>query len=139
MKDTLFTASLKNHQDLIDHILKYKEADGVCRVCKAQLMLDTGRCWTWIDKAIKRINTEEVCIERKGTGEYIIIHESLLEAGVFARILHMMITSETPEVVQMKDAELMKKYGCKLKTVQMYRAYVLSGWKKYIDEHPEIA
>ena len=130
MKDALFIESVKHHQDLIDHILKYKEADGVCRVCQAQLTLDTGRHWTWIDKAIKRMNTEEVCIQKKGTSEYIVIHESLHEAGVFARILQMLNdTYETPEIVRMKDAELMEKYECKLKTVQMYRSYALTGWK----------
>ena len=130
MKDTLFIESVKHHQDLIDHILKYKEADGVCRVSQAQLMLDTGRTWTWIDKAIKRMNTEEVCVQKKGTSEYIVIHESLHKAGVFVRILHMLMdTYETPEIVRMKDAELMAKYECKLKTVQMYRSYALTGWK----------
>ena len=130
MKDTLFIESVKHHQDLIDRMLKYKESDGVCRVCQAQLMLDTGRHWTWIDKAIKRMNTEEVCIQKKGTSEYIVIHESLHEAGVFARILQMLNdTYETPEIVRMKDAELMAKYECKLKTVQMYRSYALTGWK----------
>ena len=85
------------------------------------------------------LNTEEVCVQKKGTGEYIVIHESLHEAGVFVRILHMLMdTYETPEIVRMKDAELMAKYGCKLKTVQMYRAYALSGWKKHVDEYPEI-
>lgn len=130
MKETLFIESVKHHQDLINHILKYKESDGVCRVCQAQLMLDTGRHWTWIDKAIKRMNMEEVCIQKKGTSEYIVIHESLHEAGVFARILQMLNdTYETPEIVRMKDAELMAKYECKLKTVQMYRSYALTGWK----------
>ncbi len=130
MKDTLFVTSLKHHQELIDHILKYKEPDGICRVCQVQLMLDTGRGWTWIDKAIKRINTEEICVQRKGTSAYIVIHESLLEAGVFSRILHMLMdTYETPKILQMKDAELMVKYECKLKTIQMYRSYALTGWK----------
>ena len=130
MKDTLFNESVKHHQDIIDHILKYKESDGVCRVCQAQLMLDTGRHWTWIDKAIKRMNTEEVCVQKKGTSEYIVIHESLLEAGVFSRILRMLMdTYETPEMVQMKNAELMVKYECSLKTVQMYRSYALTGSK----------
>ena len=130
MKDTLFGTSLKNHQEIIDHILKYKESDGVCRVCQAQLMLDTGRHWTWIDKAIKRINTEEICVQKKGTNEYIVIHESLNEAGVFLRIMHMLLdTYEMPEIVQMTNAELMAKYECKLKTVQMYRSYALTGSK----------
>ena len=130
MKDTLFNESVKHHQDIIDHILKYKGSDGVCRVCQAQLMLDTGRHWTWIDKAIKRMNTEEVCVQKKGTSEYIVIHESLLEAGVFSRILRMLMdTYETPEIVKMKNAELMAKYECSLKTVQMYRSYALTGSK----------
>lgn len=130
MKDTLFIESVKHHQDFIDRILKYKETDGVCRVCQAQLMLDTGRHWTWIDRAIKRMNTEEVCVQKKGTCEYIVIHESLLEAGVFSRVLRMLMdTYEMPEIVEMKNAELMEKYECSLKTVQMYRSYALSGWK----------
>ena len=130
MKDTLFIESVKHHQDLINHLLTYKESDGVCRVCKSQLMLDTRRNWIWITKAIKRMNTEEVCVQQVGTGEYIVINELLFESGVFARILHMLMdTYESPEIVRMKDAELMAKYSCKLKTVQMYRAYALSGWK----------
>lgn len=130
MKDTLFIKSVKHHQDFIDRILKYKETDGVCRVCQAQLMLDTGRHWTWIDRAIKRMNTEEVCVQKKGTCEYIVIHESLLEAGVLSGVLRMLMdTYEMPEIVEMKNAELMEKYECSLKTVQMYRSYALSGWK----------
>lgn len=93
-------------------------------------MLDTGRHWTWIDKAIKRMNTEEVCVQRIGTNEYIVAHESLREAGVFFRVMQMLMdTYETPEIVQMKNAELMAKYECTLKTVQMYRSYALTGWK----------
>lgn len=135
MEKLLFIESLENHQAVIDHILKYKNDDGICRVKQAQLMLETGRHWTWIAKAIKRINTEEVCIEKLGTSEYRIIHADLLQHGVFTRILEMLLDTITmPEIVKMKDRELMDRYHCSLKTVQMYRAYVTSGWKVKLKE-----
>ena len=139
MKDTSFVESVKHHQELIDHILKYKESDGICRVSQKQLMLDMRRNWMWITKAIDRINTEEICIKPIGLTEYIILHESLSKGGVFARIFLMLAdTYEEPSIIKMKDADLMAKYGCKLKTVQMYRAYATSGWKKYSDKYADM-
>lgn len=135
MEKLLFIESLENHQAVIDHILKYKNEDGICRVPQAQLMLEMGRHWTWIAKAIKRINTEETCIEKLGTSEYRIIHADLLQRGVFALILDMMLdTFVTPEILSRKDRELIDRYHCSLKTVQMYRAYMTSGWKVKLKE-----
>ena len=146
MEKPLFIESLESHQALVDHILKYKNDDGICRGNIAQLCLDTGRHFTWIYKALKRINVEELCVYQcgivRGVTEYRVIHESLLQHGVFARIFHMLMdTYEDPAIAKMKDSELMAKYECKLKTVQMYRAYALSGWKtkwlEFMNENPD--
>lgn len=135
MKDSLFFESVEHHQSLVNCILKYKKDDGFCYISRDQLVLESGRQWSWISKAFKRMNTEEICVIETG-GKYFVAVEDLLQGGVFCRIFWMMIdTLQQPEIVRQKNDEIMKRYNCKLKTVQMYRAYMLSGWKKDFREN----
>ena len=135
MGKTLLVESFENHQKLIDYILKYKESDGICRVSQAQILQYMNRSLTWLKKAIERINVEEPCLIEYGSDSYVVIHENLIENGVFSIIFKMMgDTLTSPELVRWNDADLMLRYNCKLKTVQMYRAYALSGWKRSLSQ-----
>ena len=126
----LFFESLKHHQDLIDTILKHRDMDGICRVSKKQLLLELGRTsQSWVQAAIDRINTVDNCIEH-ADGGYIVHYDNLLEKGTFRLIFEMLYdTYQDTSLIAMKQSEISSKYECSLKVVQMYVAYLRSGWK----------
>jgi len=129
MEKSLFNESLANHQDFLDTLLQFKDKDGICRVTQNELMNATGRCWTWITKAVNRLNLVELCIEKIGKSQYVIHYEDLRERGTFSLIFKMMCDSyENPDIIQHSDFRIMDMYSCSRKVVQMYRAYMLSGW-----------
>lgn len=129
--NTLFEESYQMHQKLVDSILEFKGEDGVCRVSQMELARLVDRCQTWVSSAIRRINTEDVCIEQIGFGAYIVHYRDLMEKGVFSEIMKlMMIAFLNPSIVKTPDKEIAEMRGIEVKTVQMFKAYVLSGWKK---------
>ena len=129
MEKSLFNESLDNHQDFLDTLLSFKDTDGICRVTQNELMQATGRGWTWITKAIKRLNMVDLCVEKVAKSQYIVHYQDLRTNGIFCLIYQMMCDSyENPDIIQYDDFSIMKKYSCDQKVVQMYRAYMLSGW-----------
>ena len=126
---TLFIESLTNHQRLIDVLLEHKNVEGICVISEEELSIAMNRSWGWIKKAICRINTEDLCVERIATNRYRVHYKNLLEQGVFFLIAKMIINiAYNPYMLHWKNDELMQKFGCTLKTVQMYRAYCTTGW-----------
>ena len=129
MEKSLFNESLANHQAFLDTLLEFKDKDGICIVTQNELMEATGRCWTWITKAITRLNLVELCIEKIGKSQYIVHYDDLWKRGTFSLIFRMMCDSyENPDIIQHNDFRIMDMYFCSRKIVQMYRAYMLSGW-----------
>ena len=131
MKKTLVIESLENHQKLIDIFLEHKNKEGICAVTRKELSTAMNRSLTWIKKAIDQINREDLCIETVGRNRYIVHYEDLTQKGVYNVVLTMILyTFENADAISWKDEMLMQHFGCTLKTVQMYRAYCLTGWKK---------
>lgn len=125
MKEPVIVQSISNHQMLVDAILKYKKENGFCYVSKKQLEKEVNHCSAWIDKAIKRLNTEEICVEYFGYDCYKIHYENILKKGVFNTILYMIYSTLADESLLFANNEtLMKRFGVSLKVVQMYRAYI---------------
>lgn len=128
---SLLIESLENHQKLIEVLLSHKNEIGICEVSEQELMVSMNRSLAWVYKAIDRINTEDLCIERIARGRYVVHYDNLSNRGVFSIILKMtLLTLGDVSIVRLKDKDLMQKFGCTLKTVQMYRAYCLTGWKQ---------
>lgn len=129
MAKSLFNDSLDNHQYFLDVLLRFKDSDGICKVTQTELMEATGRGWTWITKAINRLNTEDTCVEKIAKSQYIVHYEDLRTNGIYSLIFKMMCDSyENPDIIRKSDFSIMDTYHCSRKTVQMYRAYMLSGW-----------
>lgn len=129
MKRPLFIESLDNHQKLIDILLAHESEEGICEIPEEDLLIAMNRSLGWVKRAIDRINTEDLCIEIIGRNRYIVHYKELAKRGVFNVILIMMLyTMENIDIVRWKNDELMQQFGCKLKTVQMYRSYCTTGW-----------
>ncbi len=133
---SLFVDSYQMHQKLVDTILKFKEEDGVCRISQPQLALLVDRSQTWVSQAIRRINTEEVCIEAVGSGAYVVRYENLIDRGTFAEVFWLMLAAyDDPSIIHVPDKEIATARNIKVTTVQMFKAYVRTGWKKaFADE-----
>ena len=135
MIQTLFEMSINKCQKLIDTMLEYQNKDGICVVSQVELAKRLSLCQTNISDAIKKINTEDLCIEQLSPGFYKIHYTSLLERGTFSCIFRLMLDlRENPNLAFEKDKSIANRYRYKLKTVQMFKAYIKSGWKKYTDE-----
>lgn len=134
-KETTFNKSLEMHQKLIDTMLLYKNENGICKVSQKELSEKLKRHQTWVSKAIERINTEDECIKKVKPGEYIINYSELVIRGTFKKILELMlITLNKPEIIYMNENEISKQFDVKIKTIQMYKSYLLTGWKKEIEK-----
>ena len=138
-KKTLFLESLENHQKLIDILLECQNQEGICVISEKQLSIAMDRSLTWVQKAINQINREDLCVEFVGRDRYIVHYDDLIKRGVFNVVFRMMIdTFENIEILGWTNAQLMDCYGCKLQTVQMYRAYCTTGWIKGLNEFPAV-
>lgn len=127
---SLFQESLEHHQALVDVLVAHRGEDGVCRISREQLEAELGRNWRWICKAIDRINTLDKCIRKVDAGAYLVAYDNLLMGGIFRKIGSMLLnTVDDPLIVRMTNLQLMVRFDCSEKVVQMYRAYALSGWK----------
>lgn len=128
---SIFIESLENHQRLVDTLLTHENAEGICEITEEEILSEMKRSSAWLKKAIKKINTEDTCIEIVGYNKYKVNYKNLYEKGVFNLIFQMMLcTLVDDNIFKMKNKELMEKFDCTLKTVQMYRAYLSIGWKQ---------
>ena len=130
-KNTLFIESFLLHQKLVETMLKFEDDAGICRVSQPELALLMNRSQTWVSSAIRRINTEDVCIELVSSGAYRVNYNDLSKRGTFFEIIKLIIaTREHPEIVKIPDAKIAEAWEIKHKTVQMFKGYLLTGWKK---------
>ena len=127
---TLFIDSFTLHQQLVNVIAEAKDEDGFAKISQTEMAAKVGRSQTWVSSAIKRINTEDLCIEFVAEGKYLLRYEDLSKRGVFSKILILMSdTISNPSMFLKKDLEIANEYGLKIKTVQMYKTYLRTGWK----------
>ena len=103
----------------------------MCEISEEELQGAMNRSMAWVKKTIKKINTEDLCIESVGVNRYVVHYDSLVKRGVFSVILTMILcTAVDFDVLSWKNEKLMQEFGYTLKTVQMYRAYCTIGWKQ---------
>lgn len=117
--------SLKNSQSLIDILLQFKNENGISVISQCELARCVEHSQTWVSQAIRRINTEDVCIERIGMSEYIVHYSNLMECGVYSTLFDLFyFTQEQPEIFSIQDAKLVKLIDAPIKTIQMYKAFM---------------
>ena len=128
--ESLFADSLKLHQQLVDILVESKDENGFSLISQPEIATRIGRSQTWVASAIKRLNTEDICIELVSNGKYKLNYENLLLSGVFSKILVLIRDTQLePSIFSEKDSIIAEKYGISVKTVQMYKAYLRTGWK----------
>ena len=125
MDYSLFNESPANHQRLVDILDQYSDVNGVAIIPKPNLARLVNRSQSWITQAIKRINTEDICIEVVTPGKYILHYTNLLEQGVFAKIMRLILEyHNSPEMFYERDSVMASSRGLRLKTIQMFKAYL---------------
>ena len=125
--DNLFEYSLNEHQKLIRAIVTNSDNCGICKLSQKDLGLIIGKSQSWVGLAIGQINIEDTCI-LCNFRSYRVVCPDLVNFGTFSKLRKMLQDSEDNlNVIYMSDDELMMKYSVRLKTVQMYRAYLLTG------------
>lgn len=128
--ESLFADSLKLYQQLVDILAESKDETGFSLISQPEIATRIGRSQTWVASAIKRLNTEDICIELVSNGKYKLNYENLLLSGVFSKILVLIRDTQLePSIFSEKDSVIAEKYGISVKTVQMYKSYLRTGWK----------
>ena len=85
---------------------------------------------TWVQKAIKRLNAEDLCIEMIDKGIYKVHYTNIKERGVFPKVLEMLIDKAALPNFTDKEILLTEKYGVTKETVAVFRGYI--GFMKKI-------
>ena len=131
---TLLKDSLDLHQELVNILVKARDESGLSLISQPEIAIQIGRSQTWVASAIKRLNTEDICVEQISNGKYKVHYEDLQTQGVFSKILFLIgVTYIDRSLFGKKDSEIAEEFGFKLRTVQMYRSYLRTGWRKSVD------
>jgi hypothetical protein len=131
MNDSLFKQSITNHQKLVDVLREAQNSTEVSEISYAEIAKRTEHSITWVKQAIKKLNTEDTCIEVVGYEQFVVHYTDLLSRGVFGEIAKLMVECyQNMDVFHEKDMTLSEKYNVSLKTVQMFKSYLRTGWKK---------
>ena len=127
--ESLFADSLKLHQQLVDILADARDETGISLISQPEIAAKINRSQTWVASAIKRLNTEEICVELISNGKYKLNYENLLLSGVFSKIKVLIRDTQLdPSMFSKKDSAIAEEYGFSIKTVQMYKAYLRTGW-----------
>ena len=133
--ESLFADSLKLHQQLVDIFVEARDENGISLISQPEIAAKIDRSQTWVASAIKRLNTEDTCIELISNGKYKLHYENLLLSGVFSKILLLIRDTQlNPSMFSQKDSIIAEEYGFSVKTIQMYKAYLRTGWKVSTDK-----
>lgn len=133
--ESLFADSLKLHQRLVDILVEARDENGFSLISQPEIAVKIGRSQTWVANAIKRLNTEDTCIEFISNGKYKLHYDNLLLSGVFSKVLLLIRDTQlNPSMFGKKDSIIAEEYGFSIKTVQMYKAYLRTGWKESTNE-----
>ena len=128
--ESLFMDSFASHQKLVYLLKEARDEAGISAISQPELARQIGRSQTWVASAIKRLNTEDVCVELISSGKYKLHYDDLLSRGVFAIIVLLIAdTLKTPSLFEMQTDKIAEAYSCSKKTVEMYKAYLSTGWK----------
>lgn len=119
-----FEKEIEYHEELLRTMLEYEDDKGICIVSHATLSKRLNKNQPWIAKAMKRLNSEDNCIEMIEKGKYIIHYTNIRERGTFhqiGKLLYEMITNQ--ELYQDKQL-IHKKYNVSKKTANVFRGYL---------------
>ena len=131
MAQDLFKISIAKCQKLIDTMLEYENENGICVVSQVELAKRLSLCQTNISDAIKKVNVEDLCIEKLSPGLYKIHYKNLSERGTFVCIFNLILdTIKNSELIFENNQTIADRYGYKIKTVQMFKAYMKNGHKQ---------
>lgn len=84
-----------------------------------------NRSQSWVTQAIRRLNTEDKCIEMLAAGTYILHYTNLLEQGVFSEIKQLILECHnSPGFFYERDSIIASRRGVRIKTIQMLKAYL---------------
>ncbi len=123
--NSLFIESVNNHQRLVDILVQYRDENGISLISQPQMARLMNHSQTWVAKAIKRLNTEDVCIEMIASGKYVVNYTNILAQGVFNEILKLIVEVDgSPTLFHETDSTLAIKRGVKVKTIQMFKSYL---------------
>ena len=126
--ESLFMDSFALHQQLVNLFKDSRNAEGVSVISQPELAKRIGRSQTWVASAIKRLNTEDTCVELISAGKYKLHYDDLLSRGVFSVIVLLIADTQiTPSLFKEQADKIAEEYGCSIKTVQMYKAYLSTG------------
>lgn len=121
---TLLNESIRNHQELVNLLIAYRNEKGVCSLSQAEMAKKLNKCPNWISQAIKRLNREKVCIEKNKEG-YLVNFEDVTAQGTFFQIIQTIhYFSENPEEFNANEIDIAKKLNIKRKTLQAAKAYL---------------
>ena len=129
-ESSLFVESVKNHQRLVNILVEARGEDNISRLSQPEMARSIGHSQTWVAQAIRRLNTADMCIEMIAPAEYIVHYTNILACGIFSEILKLIIDcSENPELFKVKDSVIATERCLNIRTVQMFKAYLRTGWK----------
>ena len=127
-ESSLFAESVKNHQRLVNILVDARDEDNVSHLSQLEMAKLVGLSQTWVVQAIKRLNTEDTCIEMIAPMKYVVHYTDILDRGVFSEIMTLFIDCcQNLELFNDNDSSIAKKRCLNIKTVQMFKAYLRTG------------
>ncbi len=127
LKDLII--EIEYHKIMLSTILEYKNKDGICRVSQMEISKKIHKNHPWVQKAIKRLNAEDNCIEMVKKGEYIIHYTNIEERGVFPQIIRLIKEKSYNQDFTERNRLLTEKYGVTEKTIDVFRGYLALLYK----------
>jgi len=136
----MFFSSVNTHQHLVDVVASFRDMHGVSHISQQEMGKLINRSPTCIRNAIKRLNTENLCVEFLSPGKYVVHYDNILAQGVFHKIFNLLLCCLIDgrfikEIYNMKDKDVACKHNIKLKTVQMFRTYLRDFVKQAMNEN----
>lgn len=129
-ENLLFKTSMKNYQDLVNVIKEYSSSDGICRLSQSEIASLLNKSQTWVSHTIKKLNSEEVCIERCSDG-YFLRFDNIYDRGTCSEILSLIeLFMEYPDLWEINEKKLAAKLNIKWSTIQAAKAYLNDMLKK---------
>lgn len=123
-ENLLFEISMKNYQDLVNVIKEYSSSDGICWLSQSEIASLLNKSQTWVSHTIRRLNSEEVCIERSNGG-YSLRFDDIYNRGTCSKILNLMkLFMKYPYFWEMNENNLATELKIKRSTIQAAKAYL---------------
>lgn len=134
-ESSLFAESVKAHQRLVNILADARDEDNISRLSQPEMAGLVGRSQTWVAHAIKRLNTEDACIEMIAPEKYVVHYTDILARGVFSEIMKLIIDCcGDPELFNVKDGTIATERCLNIKTVQIFKAYLRTGWRRNLSK-----